>query len=89
MRAANGNDKICLFMDNLGVHISPRSKTEMRRLKFRFVYNLAYRPDLNPIEFVFSQFKRNFKALRARKLIGELNISHEGLIVKAVEQLKK
>ena len=76
-------------MDNLGVHISPRSTTEMRRLKFRFVYNLAYRPDLNPIEFVFSQFKRNFKALRARKLIGELNISHEGLIVKAVEQLKK
>ena len=89
LKQANGDAKICLFMDNLGVHTCPRSKTEMRRLKFRFVYNLPYRPDLNPIEFVFSQFKRNFKALRARKLVGELNISHEGLIVQAVEQLKK
>ena len=43
----------------------------------------------NPIEFVFSQFKRNFKALRAKKLIGDLHVSHEELVVKAIEQLKK
>ena len=80
LRAVNGDDKICLFMDNLGVHISPKSKTEMRRLKFRFVYNLAYRPDLNPIEFVFSMFKSNFRALRARKLMGLTQVSHEELV---------
>ena len=72
-------------MDNLGVHTSKKTKKLMREHGFRFVYNLPYRPDLNPIEFVFSQFKRNFKALRARKLIGELNISHEGLVVQAIE----
>lgn len=76
-------------MDNLAVHTSKRAKDEMRKHGFRFVYNLPFRPDLNPIEFVFSQFKRNFKALRAKKLIGDLNVSHEELVVKAIEQLKK
>ena len=67
MREANGDDKICLFMDNLSSHTSEKSKSEMRRLGFRFVYNLPYSPDFNPIELCFSKLKGKFKALRARK----------------------
>ena len=70
LRAANGDDKICIFMDNLSAHTSERSKESMRELGFRYIYNVPYSPDYNPIESVFSQVKRNFKALRARKFMG-------------------
>ena len=45
MKAASGEAKICLFMDNLGVHTSKRAKDEMRKYGFRFIYNLPYRPE--------------------------------------------
>ena len=45
LRAKNEGEKICLFMDNLSVHISKKSKTEMRRLGFRFIYNIPYEPE--------------------------------------------
>lgn len=70
LRAANGDDKICIFMDNLSAHTSERSKEAMREKGFKFVYNVPYSPDYNPIEFVFSIVKRNFRSLRAQKLTG-------------------
>ena len=80
LRAANGEDKICLFMDNLSAHTSERAKTAMREYGFRFIYNVPYSPEYNPIEFVFSQVKRNFKSMRARKLMGLIQDSHEDLV---------
>ena len=41
LRERNGNDKICLFMDNLGVHTSNESKDTMRELGFRWCFNVA------------------------------------------------
>jgi hypothetical protein len=70
MREANGEDKICLFMDNLSCHTSKKSQVEMKRLGFKFIYNVAYSPEYNPIESVFSKVKQKFKSLRAQKLIG-------------------
>ena len=43
----------------------------------------------NPIELVFSQFKARFKALRARKLMGLTNESHEDLVKRAWTGMKK
>ena len=54
MRSAAGTDKVILFMDNLSAHTSERSKQAMRDHSFRFVYNVPYSPDYNPIELVFS-----------------------------------
>ena len=76
VRVANPDAKICLFMDNLSVHSSEHSKKVMRDHGFRFIYNCAYQPDYNPIETVFSMVKRNFKALRAKKMIGLIQDSH-------------
>ena len=70
VRSANPDQKICLFMDNLSAHTSERSKQAMRDHGFRFIFNVAYQPDFNPIELAFSMVKRNFKALRAKKMIG-------------------
>ena len=70
LRTANPEDKIALFMDNLSAHTSDRAKTAMREHGFRFIYNVPYEPEYNPIECVFGQFKRNFRALRAQKFMG-------------------
>ena len=70
LREVNGDAKICLFMDNLTTHTSPKTKAEMRRLNFRFAYNIPNAPDYNPIESVFSKIKQSFKCLRLQKLIG-------------------
>ena len=63
-------------MDQLTTHTSDESKTAMRELGFRYIYNVAYSPDYNPIEFVFSKFKHSFKALRAKKLAGLIQDDH-------------
>ena len=44
---------------------------------------------LNPIELTFSIVKRNFKMLRARKLMGLIQDSHESLVKQAVQMVKK
>ena len=45
LRAANGDAKIALFLDNLSAHTSKRSKAEMKRLGFRWIYNVPYSPE--------------------------------------------
>jgi len=57
LRELNGTDKIALFMDNLAVHKSEKSKAEMTKLGFKFIWNVPYEPEYNPIEFVFSKVK--------------------------------
>ena len=71
-------------MDRLSTHFSGKSKDKMKELGIRWIYNVAYEPDYNPIELVFSQLKKNFKALRAKKFVGQLQDSHESLVARAV-----
>ena len=54
---AIGEEKVCLFMDQLSCHTSDKSKKAMRDMGFRYVYNLPYCPEFNPIDFVFAQVK--------------------------------
>ena len=89
LREANGEAKICLFMDNLSAHTAERSKQAMRERGFRWIYNVPYMPIYNPIELNFSMVKRHFRALRARKLMGLIQDSHESLVAQAVQLLKK
>ena len=89
LRAANPDAKIALFMDNLSAHTSERAKKAMRDHGFRYIYNVPYSPDYNPIELVFSQIKSYFKALRAKKFIGQLQDCHEAVVVKSVMKVKK
>ena len=84
-----GDDKVCLFMDNLPVHRCDDSKKVMRELGFRWVFNVAYSPQWNPIELTFSKFKHNFKAMRAQKLVGLRQEAHEALVEKAWKTVRK
>ena len=76
LRAHSGDDKVALFMDNLGSHRADDSKEAMRELGFRWIYNVAYSPEYNPIELTFSQLKKNFRTLRAQKLVGLRQEAH-------------
>ena len=76
-------------MDQLGVHTSNESKGIMRDLGFRWIYNVSYSPQWNPIELVFSKLKHTFKKLRTRKLIGLTQESHEALIGRAIRAVRK
>ena len=61
----------------------------MRDHGFRFIYNVPYSPEYNPIEFVFSEVKANFKALRSKKFMGLVMDGHESLVVQALKAVKK
>ena len=61
LAANNEGKKVALFMDNLAVHRSNRARAKMTELGIEPVFNLAYSPDFNPIEFCFSHVKRLFK----------------------------
>jgi hypothetical protein len=64
----NLNEPLCIFMDNLSVHKTPGTYAAMRFLNIKPLYNLAYSPEYNPIELVFSMVKHNFKQARLRTL---------------------
>ena len=89
LREANGNAKICLFMDNLSTHKSPESKKTMKELKFRWIFNVPYAPDYNAIEFTFARVKHKFRCLRGQMITGALHSTYEGIIDKSFKSLKK
>ena len=89
LRAANPDTKIAIFMDNLSAHTADRSKEAMRSHGFRWIYNVPYSPEYNPIEFVFSQVKANYRQRRAKKFMGLLDESHETMVANAVINVKK
>ena len=47
---------------------------------FRFIFNVPYSPEWNPIEYVFAKVKQRFRALRARKLAGVIQDGHRAMI---------
>ena len=89
LRQENGDDKICLFMDNLTTHTSDKSKKTMRELGIRYIWNIAYSPDYNAVESVFSKVKQKFRVLRVQKLMGQINDSYETIIEKAFKSVRK
>ena len=89
LREKNQGDKIALFMDNLSCHVSEDSQKKMRELGFRWIKNVSYSPQWNPIELVFSKLKHEFKKLRMRKLLGLAQETHEAMIKKAIKAIKK
>ena len=61
----------------------------MKELGYRWIFNVSYSPEWNPIELVFSKIKLEFKKLRMRKLTGLIQDDHEAMIKKAVQAVRK
>ena len=56
-------------MDRLSVHKCPDAKKEMKRLNIRWILNVPYSPEFNPIESVFSRVKFLFCSSRLNSLV--------------------
>ena len=54
LRQKLGNEKICLFLDNLQVHKTKKVMEAYRVLDIQPIFSETYSPDLNPIETVFA-----------------------------------
>ena len=89
VRDAHGDQKVCLFMDNLAVHRSKKSKAMMEELGIRWLFNLPYQCQLNPIELVFSKVKQRFKTQRAESLVRGKRPNIHTLIMRSVKCLVK
>ena len=53
LKAEVGDDRVCIYMDQLPVHKAIVVKETMVELGFRWLYNAAYYPDGNGIEYIF------------------------------------
>ena len=71
LRYINGDKPLCIFMDNLSVHKTRETYDAYRTLDIHPIFNLAYSPDYNPIESIFSQVKRIFNRERLSKLAND------------------
>jgi len=58
LRARYFFDDICIYLDNLSVHVSNEIKERMDELSIAYVYSPVYSPDLNPVEYCFSIAKK-------------------------------
>lgn len=72
LRAKIGkHKKIAVFWDNASVHLKP-AKNVAPGLKIEVIWNAAYRPDLNGIEFFWRRVKHVYRKeitrLRAQQL---------------------
>ena len=69
LREANAGKKIALFLDNLSVHHSKKTKAVLERLEIPTIFNIVYNPETNPIEMAFSILKRKFYRERSASLV--------------------
>ena len=60
LREKNGDDKLCVFLDNPSAHTSQKTLAEMKRLGIRHVFNVPYLPQFNSIELSFAKVKQKF-----------------------------
>ena len=62
-------------MDNLQVHKSNKMKEVYKELDIKPVLNIAYSPQYNPIEAVFSKVKAIFNQRRLHCLVNKIGFN--------------
>ena len=65
---------LCVYLDNLSVHVSKAVKERLDELNIAYIYSPIYSPDFNGIESVFSIAKRYIKQERLRAVMLENEI---------------
>ena len=75
-------------MDNMRVHHSRVSKEAYKELDLTPIFNIAYSPQFNPIESVFSMIKSNYKKLLLKTLIQKNKVRTRHLITNAISALE-
>ena len=84
-----GKRSVYLVLDNLSVHTCDWSKHWMAHLDFKWAFNAPYFPDGNPIEFVFSIAKHNFKKAKLQAIANKKPVVMADLINRAFRKITK
>ena len=87
LRRRHGARPLALFMDQLSVHKCARSLKEMERLNITPIFNVAYSPEFNPIESVFSRVKFFFCNTRLNDLVNRRGFNFERTIDMAFRKI--
>ena len=82
-------DDLCIFMDNLSVHVSKVVKERMDELGIRYIYNAPYSPDFNPIENTFSVASQMIKRRRLEAIMRGEKIDLKKVIHESFDQIKR
>ena len=88
LRAKAGKRPIALFMDNLWVHKQKDVRELMAKLDIKPIYNVAYSPEFNPIEAVFSKVKRQFSCQRLHNLVTKICFNMDKEVEAAFNRIK-
>ena len=67
--ARHAPQKVALFLDNCRVHHSKIVQQQLKERGVACIFNIAYSPQLNPIEYVWACTKNNFKRQKLAALI--------------------
>ena len=82
------NKPFVLFMDNASIHKSREVKKHYLDLSITTVFNVAYSPEFNPIEAVFSKVKRLFNHQRLNNLVNKTGFNFDREIKAVFKQIK-
>lgn len=74
-------------MDNATIHHSRVVKAFMLERGLEGIFNVAYSPQYNPIEIVWSQVKAGFKKTKLEMLAQGAAINYERLVIQSLQQV--
>ena len=80
LRAKYPFRKMCLYMDNLGIHRSKATAQLLQDKRLRFIFNPPYSPFGNPIEECFAACKAAYKKARLQQIMNGSDLSIEDMI---------
>jgi transposase len=76
-------------MDQLAVHKSKSIKPLYEKLNITPIFNVAYSPEFNPIEAVFSRVKAIFNQRRLNCLVNKIGFNADETIRIAFREISK
>jgi len=76
--------KLVIFMDNATIHNSKVVKAFMAERGLAGIFNVAYSPQYNPIEIVWSQVKAGFKKAKLELLAQGVAINYDRLAIQSL-----
>ena len=87
LKRKHGAKPMALYMDNLRVHNTIAVRKVYEDLKIKPIFSPPYQPELNPIEFVFSQLKLKVKKMRLKDMLTKKPRPYTELVPLAISKL--
>ncbi len=87
LRQVIGEDKGCIYLDNLPVHHCKHVQRTFVEENFTPIYCPPYSPHLNPIENIWSIVKNHYRRKKMLINIGEELLNERALLSEALQQV--